>query len=153
MKQMNQEMRAEIAADKKFAKEHPVEWKAKKDKEKQEHEAFMKPFNDRQAAIDEQNRKEEQYKKDTEAYQAAEYKKHLNQLKADQEAEQKRIEQIGINAQNQAHQDAVDAANFGKGADSTAADTAAVSTQVEEINDRKWQSLKNATPADTAPSP
>jgi hypothetical protein len=152
MEQMNKEMREEIAADAKFAKDHPEEWKAKKAKEKQEHQAFMKPFNDRQAAIDEQHRKEEQYKKDTEAYQAAEYKKHLNQLKADQEAEQKRIEQIGINAQNQAHQDAVDAANFAQPADS-AADRAAVLAQVEEINDRKWQALKNAKPADTESTP
>jgi hypothetical protein len=156
IEKMEEETKAKKEADAKFAKDHPEEWMAKQAKKEQEYQATLKAEQDRQSAIDEQIKKEDQYKKDTEAYQAAESKKRADEWAAEKEERRKNLEQIGINAQNQAHQDALDAANFGKSADNTAA--AAALAEFKEESDRTWRETIAATqgnskPADTEPSP
>jgi hypothetical protein len=105
-KELEDRLKAEKEEDERFAKEHPVEWKAKKNKEAADLQAFRKAEQDRKTALDEKFKAEEKHRKDVEAYEAAEAKKRSDAWAAEKASWQKSMDQIAIDAQNQANKDA-----------------------------------------------
>jgi hypothetical protein len=106
-KEWEEKLKAEKEADNKFAKEHPVEWKAKKDKEAAELKAFQQARQDKQAEWNASWAKIEQDRKDDESRRAAESKKRSDEWEAEKASWKVNLdEQIAISAQNQTDENA-----------------------------------------------
>jgi translation initiation factor 4G len=136
---MERERMAEEEADAKFAKDHPKEWKAKKDKEEQEYQAIAKENQARDAEIEALSKKQEKEEKEIQASKMAAARRDTDKLKAEREAAQKQIDQIDQHYANE-----------------TAANKAASDKKVAELqeeSDRMWQEHNAAKPADTEPTP
>jgi hypothetical protein len=164
MRRIQARMKAEKDAEKRFAKDHPEEWKAKKEKDAADLQAFNKAEQDRQAEVDTAWAKSEQARKDKEAANIA----HQKEWDAEQAAYEKDIDQLNQQTralEQQSRQTMQEASDYVERnriiqPDTKPADnTAAALAQVEEINDQKVQLIKasqsqaSTKPADTEPTP